>query len=139
MACPRRRPGSRPGFRARRNKKPRARDSGDAPGASTPAGWAGIKDPALGRIAGAPFLGAVGLVPRCFTKVPAASSQRSMRLVPVGSEAPIDAQRHAKLGGSFHYANDIDADIVRPLLGDLDDELVVDLHDEPRTRLLRGE
>src|SRR6187549_687436 len=70
MACPRRRPGSRPGFRARRNKKPRARDSGDAPGASTPAGWAGIKDPALGRIAGAPFLGADGLVPGGFTKVP---------------------------------------------------------------------
>src|SRR5688572_11871554 len=68
-----RRPGSRPGSPASKNKKPRVRDSGDAPGASTPAGWAGIKDPALGRIAGAPFLGADGLVPGRLTKVPGPS------------------------------------------------------------------
>ena len=71
-----RKPGSRPGFPAPKNKKPRVRDSGDAPGASTPAGWAGIKDPALGRIAGAPFLGAEGLVPAPLTKVPTASSSK---------------------------------------------------------------
>src|SRR5262245_10847931 len=139
MGCARRRPGSRPGFQASENKKPRARDSGDAPGASTPAGWAGIKDPALGRIAGAPFLGADGLVPGRFTKVPAASFVMLMRLVPVGPEAPIDAQRHAELCRSFHDANDIVPDGARTLLGHLDDELVVDLHDEPRTRLLGRE
>src|SRR6185295_1971483 len=105
---------------------------GDAPGASTPAGWAGIKDPALGRIAGAPFLGAEGLVRGRLTKVPAGS----MGLVPVGTEAPIDAQGHAERGRALHDPRHALADDGRPIFGDLDDELVVNLHDEPRTWLL---
>ena len=67
------------------------RDSGDAPGAATPAGWAGIKGPALGRIAGAPVLGAEWLVHGRSVKF----QGQLMSFVPVGAESLVDAQGDA--------------------------------------------
>ena len=65
-----------------------------------------------------------------------AAVQLSVRLVPVLPRCNLDLQRHAQLHDPFHLALHEGHHLVPFRLGDLEDQLVVDLHDHGRLRVM---